>query len=114
MSDVLAVDRRMLGQAEAGEVRLTDPPITNISDLQTILANQRRLGKRILWLLFLPFIITMIVVWMFHNLSARLADVEVGTKLVSIERFVLTDQNYPSAIAQYEQLARIDGRASIL
>lgn len=83
-------------------------------DLERILDNQRRLGKRILWLLFLPFLITAAVVWMFHNLSVRLADVEIGTKLVTIERYVGTDRNYPWAISQYKQLANSDGRASIL
>jgi tetratricopeptide (TPR) repeat protein len=88
--------------------------ITNSADLDTIVANQRRLGARIIWLLLLPFFITAAVVWMFYQLSARLADVEVGTKLVTIERYVGVDRNYPWAIGEYERLARTDGRASIL
>lgn len=90
------------------------PPITNIAELDAILANQRRLGKRIMWLLLLPFVVTIVVVWMFHNLSARLADVEIGTKLVTIERYVGVDKNYPAAIDEYEKIAKTDGRAAIL
>src|SRR5262249_34993769 len=48
------------------------------------------------------------------DLDVRLADVEIGTKLVTIERYVGTDRNYPWAISQYKQLANSDGRASIL
>jgi tetratricopeptide (TPR) repeat protein len=84
------------------------------ADLRTALDNQKRLGRRLLWLLSLPFCITGILVWMYYSLSLRLADVETGTKLVTIERFLISDQNYPWAIDQYEKLAKTNPSAPIL
>jgi tetratricopeptide (TPR) repeat protein len=85
-----------------------------IADIQTILDNQKRLGKRVQVLLILPLVITAILVWMFYRLNARLSDVELGTKLVTIERYIVSDKNYPWAIEQYETLAQTYVNASIL
>lgn len=49
------------------------------ADFQQILANQKALGKRFLWLLILPFVLTGIMAAMFFFITTRLADVEVVT-----------------------------------
>jgi tetratricopeptide (TPR) repeat protein len=87
---------------------------SEIADIQTILDNQKRLGKRVQVLLILPLIITAALVWMFYRLNERLSDVELGTKLVTIERYIVSDRNYPWAIAQYEELSKTYVNASIL
>lgn len=75
------------------------------ADLRAILANQQRLDSRLLWLFMLPFLITAVTVAMFFTISARLTDVEVGTKLVTIERILESDKNYAWAVDQYERIA---------
>jgi tetratricopeptide (TPR) repeat protein len=94
--------------------RIRKAPRVRPADLRTALDNQRRLGRRLLWLLSLPFCVTAIIVWMYYHLSMRLADVEIGTKLVTIERYIVSDQNYPWAIDQYEKIAKTNATAPIL
>lgn len=84
------------------------------TDIRTTVDNQKRLGRRLLWLLSLPFCLTGILVWMYYNLSQRLADVELGAKLVTIERYLVADQNYPWAIDQYEKIAKTNPSGPIL
>ncbi len=87
---------------------------TKTIELQEILAKQQMLNRRLLWLFILPFSVTIIMVIMFLVLSARLRDVEIGTRLVTIERYVVTDKNLPWAISQYEQIAATSPTAPIL
>ena len=84
------------------------------ADLRAILANQQRLDSRLLWLFMLPFLITAVTVAMFFTISARLTDVEVGTKLVTIERILESDKNYAWAVDQYERIAASYSNAPIL
>jgi tetratricopeptide (TPR) repeat protein len=72
------------------------------------------IGRRLAWLFILPFAITIILVAMFFVLSKRLTEIEVGARLVTIEQNLAFDKNYPSAIAQYEELAATNSSASIL
>jgi tetratricopeptide (TPR) repeat protein len=94
---------------------------TQLADLDTILANQRALGKRFLWLLIVPFIITITIVIMFFFLMARLTDVggvitDIGglAKQLAIERYLVLDNNYTMAIHEYEQLDKTQENASLL
>lgn len=82
-------------------------------DLKKILATQKVLDRRLLWLFTLPFLITAVVVFMFFSLSTRVTEVEVGTKLVAIERFLADDKNHAWAIDQYERIAQTHPSAPI-
>jgi tetratricopeptide (TPR) repeat protein len=85
----------------------------DVVDLQLLTANQNMLNRRLLWLFFVPFIITAVIVVMFFRISDRLADVELGTKLVTIERVIESDNNYAWAVDQYESLARRSSNAQV-
>jgi tetratricopeptide (TPR) repeat protein len=87
---------------------------TDLVDLHEIVARQKALGRRLLWLVLLPFVITAALVPMFFVLNARVTDVEVVTKQLNIERYLLMDTNYALAIEQYEQLARSNLTAPVL
>jgi len=76
------------------------------ADLHKIVAQQKALGKRLIWLLAIPFVITAILAAMFISLNTRIADVEVAMKIVTIERYLLTDKNYRGAVDEYETIAR--------
>jgi hypothetical protein len=82
--------------------------------LQTILENERALSKRLLWLFMLPFGVTAAIVGMFFVLNARLAEVELGTKIVTLERLIENDKNNVSAIQQYELIAERRPSAPVL
>ncbi len=93
---------------------MSEGPNADVTDLKAIIANQRTLGRRLLWLLILPFALTTIVVVMFYTLSSRLTDVEVLTKQITIERYLALDNNLPWAVDQYEQLTKLRKSAAIL
>jgi hypothetical protein len=61
---------------------------------QAILAQQKIFNRRLLWLFLLPFVITVIIVVMFMTLSQRLRDVELGTSIVTIERYLDADKTF--------------------
>src|SRR5262249_31164606 len=50
---------------------------------------------------------------MFFTLNARVKELELGTKLVTIERFLVADNNYQWAVDQYEALAKSNPSAAI-
>jgi len=85
-----------------------------LANLAEILTNQRRLGKRFLWLLVLPFLVMVVVVIWFYVLSARLFDVDDLTQELTIEKTLNQDQNIRMAIDQYEKLAETRKSASLL
>jgi tetratricopeptide (TPR) repeat protein len=93
---------------------LNELPKPETIDPRIILARQQSLNRRLAWLLILPFGATIIMVIMFLVLSARLRDVEIGTQLVTIERYVVSDKTLPWAINQYEQIAATRPTAPIL
>lgn len=97
----------------------SDPTATDfaaeLKHLQVIIANQQLLGRRLIWLMTVPLAITAVIVFLFFKISARLTDVEVGEKLLAIERLLATDgKNYQWAADQYEQIARRHGSAPVL
>jgi hypothetical protein len=89
----------------------TDPQVILA---QAILAQQKIFNRRLLWLFLLPFIVTVIIVVMFLALNQRLTDVGGVTKQLSIERYLVLDNNYAMAIDQYEQLEKSQESAPIL
>lgn len=94
---------------------VTAAPTNELADLQAVIANQKALGRRLVWLMTVPLVITAVIVFFFFRLSARLTDVEVGEKLLATERLLLTDgQNYAWAADQYEQIAQTYQSAPVL
>jgi tetratricopeptide (TPR) repeat protein len=93
---------------------LHDRTQIDLVDLREIVARQRALGRRLLWLFVLPFAISAAIVAMFFVLNARLADLEVLTRQLNIERYLQIDKNYALAIDQYEEIAKNTQSASIL
>jgi Tfp pilus assembly protein PilF len=85
----------------------------NTMTAKTDIIDLKLMNRRLLWLFLLPFIITAVIVVMFFRISNRLADVELGTKLVTIERIIDTDKNYAWGVDQYESLARQSHNAQV-
>ncbi len=90
--------------------------ITNqqLAELDQILANQKALGKRFLWLLIVPFLLTAIIVGMFYFLTVRVTDVEVLAKRIDIERYLQLEGNYSWAVRGYEKIAQTHPSAEVL
>jgi tetratricopeptide (TPR) repeat protein len=84
------------------------------ADFQQILANQKALGKRFLWLLIVPFVLTGIMAAMLFFITTRLTDVEVVTKRMNIDRYVEMEGNYLWAVRGYEEIAKTHPSASVL
>ncbi len=84
------------------------------ADFEAIVENQIALGKRFLWLLIVPFVISAVLLFMVVTMSSRLTDVEVVTKQLTIERLLAQDHNLALAVNQYEQIARTRETAPIL
>ena len=61
----------------------------------------RRVGP----ILLAPLALTIVLGVMFVVMNQRLKELEIGTRLVNIERLLLKDKNYPWAIKEYEKLA---------
>ena len=93
---------------------MNEPSNTQLADFHTILANQRALGKRFLWLLIVPFVLTAVVVAMFFFLTARLTNVEVLAKRMDIDFYLQQEQNYAWAVKGYEDIAKAHPGADIL
>jgi len=85
-----------------------------LADFQTILANQKALGKRFLWLLIVPFTIAAFITIIFFYLSTRLTDVEVIASRLEVDRYLQLEGNYKWAVGRYEKLSKAHPSASIL
>lgn len=85
-----------------------------VADFPLAAVVEKVVARRLLWLFALPFVMTAILVVMFFVLNKRLSEVELGTKLVTIERYLSADENYAAAIDQYEELAKNNPSAPIL
>jgi tetratricopeptide (TPR) repeat protein len=85
-----------------------------LADFEQILANQKALGKRFLWLLLVPFVLTAIMVGMFFVITSRLTDVAVLTKRMNIDRYLEMEGNYIWAVRGYEEIAKTHPSASVL
>jgi Tfp pilus assembly protein PilF len=86
---------------------------TSVATVREVVANQRALGRRLNWLLALPLVIMAMIGYMFFTMDGRLNDVELGAKLVTIERFLALDRNNKWAVDQYEALAKSKPSAPI-
>jgi tetratricopeptide (TPR) repeat protein len=85
-----------------------------MADLETILANQRALGKRFIWLLLLPVALSTTLVVMLYVTTTRLTDVEIVAKQLTVERLFDDDKNYEEAVDQYKQIAEVRQSPAIL
>jgi tetratricopeptide (TPR) repeat protein len=86
----------------------------DLIDLKQVLANQRALGKRFLWLLLVPFVLTGIMLVTLLYTMERVSDVEVVTTRLEVDRYLQMEGNYKWAVGRYEQLATAHPSASIL
>jgi tetratricopeptide (TPR) repeat protein len=93
---------------------MTDGAHGNLNDLEQVLANQRALGRRFLWLLLVPFVLTAIMLGMFVYTIGRVTDNEVITSRLEIDRYLQMEGNFNWAVGRYEELAKAHPSASIL
>jgi tetratricopeptide (TPR) repeat protein len=93
---------------------MTDVAQDKMADLKKILANQKALGRRFLWLLLLPFLLTAIMLGMFLYTTQRVIDVEVVAKRLEIDRYLQMEGNFQWAVGRYEELAKAHPSASVL
>jgi tetratricopeptide (TPR) repeat protein len=89
-------------------------PRATMADLELILANQRALGKRFIWLLLLPVVLSTALLVMLYITTTRLTGVEVVAKQLTIEQLFNDDGNYEEAVDQYKQLSEIRPSSAIL
>jgi len=85
-----------------------------VPDLQLVIERQKALGKRLMWLLLVPFIITGVLVYMFIVIKNELASVQTSSKLVQIELILGREHNYQWAIREYETIAQYHKSSPIL
>lgn len=70
--------------------------------------------RRVAPILLAPLALTILLGVMFLSMSQRLKELEIGARLVNIERLLLKDKNYPWAIKEYEKLAGERPSAALL
>jgi tetratricopeptide (TPR) repeat protein len=93
---------------------MTDGAHDNLNYLEQVLANQRALGRRFLWLLLVSFVLTAIMLGMFVYTIGRVTDNEVITSRLEIDRYLQLEGNFNWAVGRYEELAKAHPSASIL
>jgi tetratricopeptide (TPR) repeat protein len=93
---------------------MTDAAHEQWSELKRILANQRALGRRFLWLLLVPFVLTGVMLAMFIYTIGRVTDIEVVTSRLEIDRYLQLEGNLQWAVGRYAQLAKAHPSGSIL
>ena len=93
---------------------MTDAARDGLNELKQILANQRALGRRFLWLLLVPFVLTAIMLGALFYTIGRVTDVQVVTNRLEIERYLQLEGNFRWAIGRYEHLAKAHPSGSIL
>jgi tetratricopeptide (TPR) repeat protein len=89
-------------------------PEVTLSDLQLVIERQKALGRRLMWLLVLPFIMTGALVYMFIKIDDQLSGVQISSKLIQIEMILSKDTNYAWGIREYENIAKSHRSAPIL
>jgi tetratricopeptide (TPR) repeat protein len=89
-------------------------PEAALPDLQLVVDRQKALGRRLMWLLVIPFIMTGVLVYMFIPIKNEVASVQTSSKLVQIEVILAKDNNYRWAIHEYETIALSHKSAPIL
>jgi tetratricopeptide (TPR) repeat protein len=86
----------------------------SLSDLQVVIDRQKALGRRLVWLLVAPFVMTGALVYMFVKINSHVSNIELAEKLISIESILNKDSNYAWGINEYEIIARSHKNAPIL
>jgi hypothetical protein len=86
-------------------------PEAALRDLQLVIERQKALGRRLMWLLVLPFIMTGVLVYMFIAIKNQISNVQMS---IQIESILAKDNNYAWAIHEYENIAISHKSAPIL
>jgi tetratricopeptide (TPR) repeat protein len=84
------------------------------NDLQVVIERQKALGRRLVWLLVLPFVMTGVLVYMFVRIDSHISDVELTEKLINVESKLSQDNNYAWGINEYQTIAKSHRSAPIL
>jgi hypothetical protein len=86
----------------------------SLSDLQLVIDRQKALGRRLVWLLAVPFVMTGALVYMFVRIDSHVSNIELTEKLINTESKLNQDNNYAWGINEYESIAKSHRSASIL
>jgi tetratricopeptide (TPR) repeat protein len=89
-------------------------PEAGLPDLQLVIDRQKALGRRLMWLLMVPFIMTGALVYMFIVVKNQISNVQTSSKLIQIESILEKDSNYAWGIHEYENIAKSHKSAPIL
>ncbi len=84
------------------------------SELQLVIDRQKALGRRLMWLLLLPSVMTLLLFYMFVRIDNHVSSIETTEKLINIENIVNRDNNYAWGISEYETIAKSHRNAPIL
>ena len=60
-------------------------PEAGLPDLQLVIDRQKALGRRLMWLLMVPFIMTGALVYMFIVVKNQISNVQTSSNLIQIE-----------------------------
>lgn len=86
----------------------------SLSDLQLVIDRQKALGRRLIWLLLAPFVMTAVLVYMFIRIDSHVSNIAITEKLINIENILSQDSNYAWGISEYEIIAKSHRNAPIL
>jgi tetratricopeptide (TPR) repeat protein len=86
----------------------------SINDLQLVIDRQKALGKRLIWLTAVPFVMTAALVYMFLRIDSHVSDIELTENLINVESKLSRDNNYAWAINEYEAIAKSHRSAPVL
>jgi hypothetical protein len=67
------------------------PEEAALRDLQLVINRQKALGRRLMWLLVVPFIMTGALVYMFIMMNKQISNVQTSSKLIQIESILDKD-----------------------
>lgn len=86
----------------------------SLSDLQLVIDRQKALGRRLMWLLIVPFVMTGALVYMFVKIDSHISAVATSEQIIHIESILSADGNYAWGIHEYEIIAKSHKSAPIL
>ncbi len=86
----------------------------SLSDLQLVIDRQKALGRRLIWLLAVPFVMTGALVYMFIKIDSHVSNIELTEKIINTESKLSQDNNYAWGINEYESIAKSHRSAPIL
>lgn len=100
--------------ASAMDESVTHQLVDFHTTIDNVIDQQRSLGRRFLWLLLVPFVLTAIMLGTFFYTMGRVSDVEVLTSRLEVDRYLQLEGNYKWAVGRYERLAKTHPSAPIL